>query len=141
MIVELLKRRCSVRKFKDVPKDHWAAESVSKIAGMGIVKGYPDNTYRGSKPVTRYELAVALENMVRVIQESRKPLFKPEKAAPAPSTKAAPAESLKTAGFLPADSPLLKDTGKPVTVEELAQALTSVATKLVEQDVPATPVP
>lgn len=136
--VMLLAFPAFAQDFKDVPKDHWAAEAVCKLASDEIVKGYPDGTYRGDRPVTRYELAVALERFVVFMQESRKPLAKPAQAPSVPreKTSADPASSLKGGGYLPPDSPLLKDRDKPVTFDQLAQALTSVAARLVELDIP-----
>ena len=131
----------SAAEFKDVPKDHWAAEAVQKVADAGIMQGYPDKTFKGDKPVTRFELAVALERFVEFIQQSRKPLEKPtessskgaeigERRAESPAKKAISA--LKSGGFLPADSKLLKDSSKPVTANDLAEALASVAQRLIE---------
>ena len=100
--------------FKDVPKDHWAAESVQKLADAGIVKGYPDGTFRGDKPITRYELAAALERFVEFIQQSREPLKKePVKPSSQADWKKDSMAFLKTGEFLPKDSKLLKDGEKP----------------------------
>jgi len=34
-------------RFSDVPKGHWADEAIHRMRELGIVKGYPDNTFRG----------------------------------------------------------------------------------------------
>lgn len=130
--------------FSDVPNDHWAAQSVEALAEKGIMKGYPGGDYRGDRPVTRYELAAALERFVIYMREALKQI-EPPKATPAPtqpeSEKAKPADPvtfLKSGGFLTEDSVLLqKDTTKPVTTDQLAQALATVAAKLVEENVPS----
>ena len=123
--------------FKDVPKDHWAAESVQKLADAGIVTGYPDRTFRGDKPITRYELAAALEKFVEFVQQSRKPLKKePVKPSSQADWKRDSMASLKAGEFLPSDSKLLKDGEKTVTPEDLADALASVAKRLIEVSVP-----
>ncbi len=139
--------------FKDVPKDHWAAESVQVLADSGIVQGFPDGTFRGDQPLTRYEFAVALERFVAFIQQSQKPLVPESKESdtthsglsqatpaspPAPATAPAKdaAKGLKDQGFLPKDSPVLKDPRKPVTAAEMADALASVAKRLIELRVP-----
>ena len=31
--------------FKDVPKGHWAYESVQKLVDSGVVTGYPDGEF------------------------------------------------------------------------------------------------
>lgn len=44
--------------FTDVPAKHWAYDAVSKLQKAGIVDGYSDGTFKGDKPLTRYELAI-----------------------------------------------------------------------------------
>jgi hypothetical protein len=46
--------------FSDVPIVHWAAKFVEKVRAMGLMQGYPDGTFRGDKPLTRYEMAAVL---------------------------------------------------------------------------------
>ena len=43
--------------FSDVPAGHWAYDSIAKLASQGIIEGYGDNTYRGDRNITRYEMA------------------------------------------------------------------------------------
>jgi hypothetical protein len=50
-------------KFKDVPNNYWAAGPVYDMVKMGITKGYPDGTFRGDKPINRYETAVFLSKL------------------------------------------------------------------------------
>jgi len=50
-------------KLKDVPADHWAAEAVYDLVKMGVTNGYPDGTFRGNKPVTRFETAIFLSKL------------------------------------------------------------------------------
>jgi hypothetical protein len=49
------------RAFPDVPESHWAFDAVQDLAQRGIVRGYPDGTFGGSRAVTRNEAAVGLE--------------------------------------------------------------------------------
>ncbi|XRD26788.1 S-layer homology domain-containing protein [Lysinibacillus fusiformis] len=46
--------------FKDVPKSHWANESIKQVAEKRLVKGYEDGTYKPSAQVTRAEFATFL---------------------------------------------------------------------------------
>ena len=46
--------------FPDVPENHWAYEAVAKLAGNGVIKGYPDGTFQGDRAMTRYEFASML---------------------------------------------------------------------------------
>ena len=50
--------------FADVPTDHWAYASVDQLQKAGIVIGYPDGTYGGRRPMTRYEFAVAIARLL-----------------------------------------------------------------------------
>ena len=43
--------------FADVPNDHWAYDSIAKLAKNGVIAGYGNGTYFGDKALTRYELA------------------------------------------------------------------------------------
>jgi len=47
-------------QFPDVPENHWAYEALARLKAAGILVGYPDGLYRGGRPASRYELAVAL---------------------------------------------------------------------------------
>ncbi len=49
-----------VVSFSDVPEDAWYAAHVQRIAALGVTTGYPDGTYRPSRPVTRAHMAVFL---------------------------------------------------------------------------------
>lgn len=44
--------------FADVPADHWAYDSVVELAAAGLIEGYPDGTFGGSRMMTRYEAAM-----------------------------------------------------------------------------------
>ncbi|KYD31174.1 S-layer homology domain-containing protein [Parageobacillus toebii] len=39
-------------RFKDI-SDHWAKQSIEKLASLGIIRGYSDGTFRPEKEVTR----------------------------------------------------------------------------------------
>jgi hypothetical protein len=46
--------------FMDVPASHWAYDSISQLAARGVISGYPDGTFKGGQPATRYEVASVL---------------------------------------------------------------------------------
>jgi len=50
--------------FVDVPEAHWAYDAVEKISKSGIIKGYPDMTFKGKKYLTRYEFAKVLAKLM-----------------------------------------------------------------------------
>jgi hypothetical protein len=46
--------------FPDTPDNHWAYESLLTLKKDGLLVGYPDGLFRGGRPASRYELAVAI---------------------------------------------------------------------------------
>jgi polyhydroxyalkanoate synthesis regulator phasin len=46
--------------FPDVPENHWAYEALARLKKDGLLVGYPDGLFRGTRPASRYELAVAI---------------------------------------------------------------------------------
>jgi hypothetical protein len=128
--------------FSDVPASHWAAPAVAQLTAEGVMKGYPDSTFRGDKPVTRYELAVALARFVEFIEAARKPIV-PEKQegdkaseANCPAWTKSSMATLTLGRFLPSDSPIIRDGAKPVTEEDLSKALSSMAARIIEMETP-----
>lgn len=45
-------------QYVDVPAGHWAAEAIAQLTDLGIITGYPDGTFGGTRPLNRYEVAV-----------------------------------------------------------------------------------
>ncbi|MCX7796392.1 MAG: S-layer homology domain-containing protein [bacterium] len=54
----------------DVPQNHWAYEAVELLIKEGIIKGYPDGTFRGNQTLTRYELAMIIAKLLELIRTS-----------------------------------------------------------------------
>jgi hypothetical protein len=52
----------------DVPLNSWAYDAVNQLAKDGIIKGYPDGTFKGNRPMTRYEAAVLAYRAVDMIE-------------------------------------------------------------------------
>lgn len=48
----------------DVPKDHWASEAVTVATREGLINGFPDGTFRGEEPLSRYQVAVVLKRLI-----------------------------------------------------------------------------
>ena len=128
--------------FGDVPKDHWAAPSVNALAETGVLKGYPDKSFKGDRYVTRYELAAALSGLAEYFQRSREPLVKESSAAPAADSKLRerdPAKWLIENGYLPKNTDLARKTNTPVKASEMADAMAAVLARMCELDVKANP--
>ena len=47
----------SANPFVDIPSNHWAYDAVAQLADDGVVVGYGDDTFRGDRNITRYEMA------------------------------------------------------------------------------------
>ena len=43
--------------FQDVPATHWSYDAISYLGQAGIIDGYNDQTFRGNKTMSRYEMA------------------------------------------------------------------------------------
>ncbi|MBQ7220255.1 MAG: S-layer homology domain-containing protein [Synergistaceae bacterium] len=57
--------------FMDVPMNHWAYDAIGQLAADGILSGYPDGTYKGKQPTTRYEMASALARLLAVVDMTK----------------------------------------------------------------------
>ena len=122
---------------RDLPPGHWAGGSVKRVLHENIMGTTPDGRFQGDQPVTRYELAVALDRFVQYMEAGRKPLHAqtfpaPKSVSPAASPIQRQAIThLVSNGFLPAASPLVTQNGKAVvTAKELSAALASVTIRL-----------
>jgi len=54
--------------FPDVPENHWAYEALANMKRDGLLVGYPDGLFRGGRPASRYELAVAIHATYRKLK-------------------------------------------------------------------------
>ena len=66
--VPLLAQDTVATPFADVPANHWAAQAIRDLAAAGIIEGVPGAMYQGSRPITRYEVAMALARMLTLIE-------------------------------------------------------------------------
>lgn len=49
--------------FADVPADHWAYQAVKRMAAGGYIPGL-EGRFQGDRPLTRYQLAIALSRII-----------------------------------------------------------------------------
>lgn len=63
--------------FSDVPADHWAYDAILQLSENGGIQGYGDDTFRGGRSLTRYEMAqmVARAMVQRKISDQDKTLL------------------------------------------------------------------
>ncbi|OKH23284.1 S-layer protein [Hydrococcus rivularis NIES-593] len=72
---EPMEQVTSVEELRDVSPDAWAYEALqSLVERYGCIVGYPDQTYRGNRALSRWEFAAGLNacmnTMERLIQEN-----------------------------------------------------------------------
>jgi len=60
--------KVSESKLKISP-DHWAYQSVKRLVDLGIVEGYPDGTFQGNEPISRYEIAAITDRALRNLND------------------------------------------------------------------------
>src|SRR5712692_9707834 len=78
--------------FADVPPNHPAADAVNELAKQGLVNGYADNLYHGDRPMTRYEVAMAVMRLMQEpLQRNLGPRFWPVRPIPGPPLTDVPA--------------------------------------------------
>ncbi len=59
----------SVSQLRDVSPGDWAFEALRNLVERyGCIAGYPDRTFRGNKPLTRYEFAAGLNSCLQQIE-------------------------------------------------------------------------
>jgi predicted nucleic acid-binding Zn-ribbon protein len=59
-------------QFSDVPAGHWAKEAVEAVVAKGILTRFPDGTFRGNEPITRYQAALIIYRLLQQIEEELK---------------------------------------------------------------------
>jgi hypothetical protein len=65
--------------FRDVPEDHWSYSAVQSLAAKKIFLGNGDGTFQGKRSMTRYEMAVIIERMLKMIPDMMPAAAAPEK--------------------------------------------------------------
>lgn len=54
----------------DLSTNHWAYKAIEALSEKyGVMSGYPDKTFKGSKFITRYEMAAALYKVMTKVEE------------------------------------------------------------------------
>lgn len=123
----------SLGGFTDVPEDHWAYAAVASVSARGYMSGYPDGTFQGERPITRFEFAVALDRFVRDVEKGLKEAPKSPNAGDK-NVGVAPTHwahgsllHLLEAGYLPPSSPIFSEKTKHLTPKQLGEALGKIA--------------
>jgi len=67
---EALGQITNVSQLSDVQPGDWAYEALrSLVERYGVIAGYPDGTFRGNRPITRYEFAAGLNTALEQINQ------------------------------------------------------------------------
>ena len=90
----------NAKLFQDVPQSHWAYDAVTDLQNRGILLGYPDGYFRGKRPLTRYEFAVALQRALAKLPNGT-PGPKGDTGATGPAGEAGPAGPAGPPGVTP----------------------------------------
>ncbi|HBE35455.1 MAG TPA: hypothetical protein DD990_30190, partial [Cyanobacteria bacterium UBA11368] len=70
LVTNSLDQVTSVSQLSDVQPTDWAFQALqSLVERYGCIEGYPDRTYRGQRPLTRYEFAAGLNACLDRISE------------------------------------------------------------------------
>ncbi|MEW5762228.1 MAG: S-layer homology domain-containing protein [Bacillota bacterium] len=111
-----------VVSFKDM-QGHWAVEAVGKLAGMGIVSGYPDGTFKPENEITRAEITAILVRAFKLAPGGEQELkFKDNAAIPA-WARGAVAAAVKEGlvkGYPQPDGTATFEADRPVSRVEMA---------------------
>ncbi len=139
-----------------MPDNHWAADSVRKLAQAGIVSGYRKTAsaqqksrqaYSGNKPVTRYELAVTLYRFVQYMERADRQRGGGGGARKGDGGAPAAAGGKRGRGRAPPDRERLftANTPRPThrttlpTAHQQADALARFISRITDKKVPVTP--
>ena len=78
MTGDVIDAQAQIDALKDLPREGWAYQAIIDLVNDGIIVGYPDGTFKGNRPLTRYEAAVMVE---RAVQYLTKKLANPQTAS------------------------------------------------------------
>ncbi len=64
----LISSAAFAQTYPEVPTGHWAYDAIEELSNDGIIKGYPDGTYKGNRNLTRNEFALALRDALSTLK-------------------------------------------------------------------------
>lgn len=123
LVLAVLAATAVQAQFSDVPPGHWAKEAVEALAQKGILQGFPDGTFRGNDPVTRYQMALLLYRTLLLTEGGAKKLTE---AAQGKATLRETREALETLGTLTKAANL--EEGYKLLLNEIEALLIKVRT-------------
>ncbi|MDI7247133.1 MAG: S-layer homology domain-containing protein [Bacillota bacterium] len=121
--------------FADVPENHWAYEAVKQLAAYGLIEGFPDGTFKGAEPMTRYQMAMVVARLLVSLDAQIKAEIEAAKAGvtppPAPAPAAAPTEKIIEKETVTVEKPIIEKVIEKTIVEKLkTEELDALAAKV-----------
>jgi S-layer homology domain len=55
--------------FPDVPENDFAFDAIRRLAADGYLTGYPDGSFKGNRPMTRYEASFLVSKIVNAMKD------------------------------------------------------------------------
>ena len=55
-------------EFNDVPRDHWAYNSLERVAQAGLIEGYQNGRFKGEEELSRYQVAALTSRVMDKIE-------------------------------------------------------------------------
>jgi len=55
--------------FPDVPANGFAYDALRRLAADGYLTGYPDGTFKGERPLSRYEMSYLIDKIVNAMKD------------------------------------------------------------------------
>lgn len=56
--------------FHDVPSGHWAKNAVERSTRLGLMVGFPDNSFQGELEIDRFEMSLILSRLVDLVNQA-----------------------------------------------------------------------
>lgn len=60
--------RAAATPLADVPANHWAYQAIQTLSADGLIEGYPDGSFKGDRPLTRYEMAAIVARVIAKVE-------------------------------------------------------------------------
>ena len=57
--------------YTDVPRGFWAYNNIQKANNLGLIRGFPDGTFRPNAYISKAEVLTILANAARIVQLSK----------------------------------------------------------------------
>jgi len=119
--------------YKDLPANHWAVKVFNDAKNLNLLQGYEDGTIRPNQPVTRGEVAVIFDRLLRLKQSQTEaaPAVKNASFSDVPATlwSAKAIYALKSQAIIDGITDTAFKPGQSITRAEIAAMMDRYAAK------------